>query len=248
MIPDPHQNEGANRELPATVDAAHSKARQNGPDSWQDYLQPSEISSHLGKLGDFQITEFVGRGGMGVVFLGWDPKLKRPVAIKIMSPALAQDTLAAKRFLHEAQAAAAIGDEHVVAVFSVHDESDPPFIVMEYVDGISLHDLIAENGPLDLERIIWIGKKISLGLAAAHEKGVVHRDIKPANVLLEAGKSVKVTDFGLARSAEDAGLTQTGHIIGTPNYMSPEQAQGHQVDHRSDIFSLGSLMYAMCAG
>src|SRR5439155_13924679 len=121
--------------------------------------------------------------------------------------------------------------------------------VMEYISGISLQERLDRQGPLELKEILRIGIQIAAGLAAAHAQGLIHRDIKPANILLENGvERVKLTDFGLARAADDASLTQSGVVAGTPHYMAPEQARGEAVDHRADLFSLGSVVYAMCTG
>lgn len=248
MVSDSNSNETPKEELPKTIAHRDVDSPLDVTESWQELLEPCDRTDSLGTLGHFQVLEFVGRGGMGIVFRAWDLKLQRYVAIKVMSPVLAQDGLARKRFLREARTAASISDVNVVSVFSVHEENVPPYLVMEFVDGLSLEELIAKQGPLDLKTIVQIGTQIALGLAAAHAQGLVHRDIKPANVLIEAGDRVKVSDFGLARSADDAGMTRTGQIAGTPDFMSPEQAEGREIDHRTDIFSLGSVLYAMCVG
>ncbi len=214
-----------------------------------DFLKPSEKPGCLGLLGAYEAVEVVGRGGMGLVLRAYDTKLNRIVAIKVMAPELAANAMAAKRFLREARAAAAVSHDHVVTIHDIDENRRPPFIVMEYVDGMSLQEKIDRTGALGLKEILRIGMQIARGLAAAHEQGLVHRDIKPANILLENGvERVKLTDFGLARAADDASVTRTGQIAGTPQFMSPEQAQGHDIDARSDLFSLGSVLYAMCAG
>ena len=139
--------------------------------------------------------------------------------------------------------------EHVVSVFAVVETAGLPFMVMEYVPGPSLQDRIDQHGPLALPEILRIGMQTAAGLAAAHAQGLVHRDVKPANILLENGiERVKLTDFGLARAAADAGMTQSGIVAGTPHYMAPEQARAEATDHRADLFSLGSTLYAMCTG
>ncbi len=214
-----------------------------------DFLIPGGNSKCLGTLGFYEVIEVVGRGGMGVVLRAHDPKLNRMVAIKVIAPELAANAMAVKRFLREAVAAAAVSHDHVVTIHAIDEGNRPPFIVMEYVAGESLQQRIDREGALGLQEILRIGMQIAAGLAAAHQRGLVHRDIKPANILVESGiERVKITDFGLARAVDDLGITQAGQIAGTPQYMSPEQAQGQAVDSRTDLFSLGSAMYAMCGG
>ncbi len=218
-----------------------------------DFLEPGGGPDSRGRLGNYEILEVVGQGGMGIVLRATDLKLNRVVAIKVLAPELASIPQARKRFLREAQAAAAISHDHVVTIHAVDEGSPlqrrPPFLVMEYVVGQSLQEKIDQAGALKLKETLRIGMQIAWGLAAAHRQGLVHRDIKPANILLENGvQRVKITDFGLARASDDLSITQTGQIAGTPQYMSPEQAQGKAVDQRSDLFSLGSVLYTMCTG
>ncbi len=213
-----------------------------------DFLTPSDDPNLLGTLGDYQVQEVIGQGGMGIVFRALDPKLNRIVAIKVMSPLLAVNPNARKRFLREAQAAAAVSHPHIVTIHAV-DEATLPYLVMEYVVGQSLQEKLDKVGSLKVTEILRIGNQIAEGLAAAHKQGLIHRDIKPANILLENGvERVKITDFGLARAVDDVTITRTGEVSGTPQYMSPEQASGDRVDQRSDLFSLGAVMYAMCTG
>jgi hypothetical protein len=195
------------------------------------------------------VQEVIGQGGFGIVLKAFDEKLHRVVAIKVLSPAFAASGPARKRFIREARAAAAVKNEHVVAIYNVQDEEQPPYLVMEFIDGISLQDKLNRHGPLSLKEILRIGMQTAEGLAAAHKQGLVHRDIKPGNILLENGvERVKITDFGLARAVDDASVTQSGTVAGTPLYMSPEQAEGLALDHRSDLFSLGTVLYVMCTG
>ncbi len=178
-----------------------------------------------------------------------DRSLDRIVAIKVMAPHLASSGSARKRFAREAKAAAAVLHPNVIAIHSVASEDANPYLVMPFVRGASLQKRIDSQGPLPLKDTLRIGSQIAAGLAAAHEQGLVHRDIKPANILLEEGvERVTITDFGLARAVDDASMTCSGVIAGTPQYMSPEQARGETIDARSDLFSLGSVLYAMCAG
>ena len=190
----------------------------------------------------------IGRGGMGLVLKAFDRSLHRMVALKVLAPPVALGGTARQRFIREARAAAAVSHDHVVAIYAV-DEGPVPYLVMPCIDGISLEEKIRRDGPLGLKEILRIGIQAAEGLAAAHKHGLVHRDVKPANILLENGvEHVKLTDFGLARAIDDAGLTQSGTICGTPLYMAPEQGRGEPVDHRADLFALGSVMYAMCTG
>ena len=213
------------------------------------FLSPSETPEHLGRLGHYEVQETIGRGGFGIVLKAFDERLHRVVAIKVLSPAYAANGAARKRFIREARTAAAVKNDHVVAIYGVEDEAQPPYLVMEIIDGISLQDKLDKKGPLSVKEILRIGLQTAEGLAAAHKQGLVHRDIKPANILLENGvERVKITDFGLARAVDDASVTQSGTVAGTPMYMSPEQAEGLPVDHRSDLFSLGSVLYVMCTG
>ncbi len=214
-----------------------------------DFLDPPTQAHCLGQLGEYEITGVVGHGGMGVVLKGRDPALNRYVAIKVLSPQLASSAVAGNRFMREAQMAAAVSHDHVVTIHAVARAKALPFLVMEYVAGVSLEERIRRTGPLKVEEILRIGMQAASGLAAAHAQGLVHRDIKPSNILLENGvERVKITDFGLARVVHEAKITQTGVVAGTPEYMSPEQARGEEIDRRSDLFSLGCVMYAMCTG
>lgn len=207
-------------------------------------------SEFTGKLNGYEILGEVGRGGMGVVLKAFDPKLRRVVAIKVLAPHLAANAAARERFLREARAAAAVAHEHVVTIHSVEESTArSPYIVMQFVPGRSLQERLDQTGPMKLPEILRIGMQAASGLAAAHAQGLVHRDIKPANILLENGvERVKLADFGLARAGDDASLTRSGVITGSPQFMSPEQARGETADFRSDLFGLGCVLYAMCAG
>ena len=206
-------------------------------------------SKELLELGHFDVLETIGRGGFGVVVKAFDQKLQRIVAIKMMSAQMAVNSPARKRFVREARAGAAVRSENVVRIYAV-EEKPTPYLVMEYVPGISLQQHLNRTGPLEVAEVLKIGAQIARGLAAAHATGLVHRDIKPANVLLEDGMNtmVKLTDFGLARAADDASLSQSGMVVGTPMYMAPEQARGDAFDHRADLYSLGSVLYVMVTG
>ena len=215
------------------------------------FLQPPTDPAYLGRLAHFDVMRILGRGGMGVVFEAFDSRLQRNVALKVLDPELAGDEIARQRFCREARAAASITHENVVAVHQVEKSGDNglPYLVMQMIAGESLEQRLSREKKLSLREIVRIGMQAALGLAAAHAQGLIHRDIKPGNILLEAAHdSVKLTDFGLARAAEDVKLTRTGFVSGTPLYMAPEQAMGETTDHRSDLFSLGAILYEMCAG
>ncbi len=214
-----------------------------------DALGPTDDPAMLGRLGGYEVSGVVGSGGMGIVLKAIDKSLDRTVAIKVLAPHLATSGAARKRFARVANAAAAVLHPNVMAIHSVSNDESLPYLVMPYVRGTSLQKRLDTEGPLSLREILRIGSQIAAGLAAAHAQGLVHRDIKPANILLEDGvERVAITDFGLARAVDDATITHSGVIAGTPQYMSPEQAVGDAIDHRSDLFSLGSVLYAMCAG
>jgi serine/threonine protein kinase/WD40 repeat protein len=212
-------------------------------------LAPTDDERMLGRLGTYEVVGVIGSGGMGVVLKAFDAALNRYVAIKVLAPHLGSSGAARKRFAREAQAAAAVVHDNVMEIHGVADVDGLPYLVMPYVRGPSLQRRLDDDGPLALVEILRIGMQAATGLAAAHAQGLIHRDVKPANILLADGvERVKLTDFGLARAADDASLTKTGIIAGTPQYMSPEQARGESVDQRSDLFSLGSMLYAMCTG
>lgn len=203
----------------------------------------------LGRLGRYDIERVVGSGGMGVVLKAHDSDLNRPIAIKLLAPHLSHVGAARERFAREGRAAAAVVHEHVVAIYNVEADGALPFLVMQYVPGRSLQARVDEDGPLGVEEILRIGMQAAAGLAAAHAQGLVHRDVKPSNILLEdTVERAVLTDFGLARAMDDASLTQTGIIAGTPHYMSPEQATGGEIDARSDLFGLGAVLYFMSTG
>lgn len=212
-------------------------------------LAPTDDPQMLGRLGGYEISGLIGRGGMGVVLKGWDAALDRFVAIKVLSPVYANHDEMRLRFAREAKAAAAVVHENVVAIFGVDSFHDLPYLVMPYVRGESLQGRMDRSGPLPIEEILEIALQVARGIQAAHEQGVVHRDIKPGNILIPRSVSrVMITDFGLARAIDDSNLTHSGLVAGTPAYMSPEQAKGEPIQLQSDLFSLGSVMYAMCTG
>ena len=224
------------------------------PDEWAETLSRRLLSppSHpemLGRIGRYDIERLLGSGGMGIVFKGFDTELHRTVAIKVLAPTLAFHGTARHRFAKEARAAAAVVHEDVVPIYDVDADREVPYLVMRYVPGESLQSRIDRAGPLELKQILRIGKQVTAGLAAAHAQGLIHRDVKPANVLLEEGiDRALLTDFGLAQAIDDANATASGVLPGTPQYMSPEQARGEKLSVQSDLFSAGSVLYAMCTG
>ncbi len=214
-----------------------------------DFLSPTDKPGYIGCFGPYDVVEVVGRGGMGIVLKARDPALNRIVAIKVLSPTLATSPVARQRFTREARAAAAVSHDHVVTIHAVDEANRLPYLMMQFISGQSLQERIDKTGPLKPKEILRIGMQTASGLAAAHALGLVHRDVKPANVLLENGiERAMLTDFGLARAAHDVAITRSGLISGTPEYMSPEQVRDEPFDHRTDLFSFGGVLYAMCTG
>lgn len=215
------------------------------------FLLPPGDPAYLGRLDHFDVMRVIGHGGMGIVLEAFDSRLQRNVALKVLDPDLAADDTARQRFCREARAAASISHENVVAVHQVEHaaESDVPYLVMQLVAGETLEQRLLREKRLPLKEVVRIALQAAQGLAAAHAQGLTHRDVKPGNILLEPpGDRVKLTDFGLARIADDVKITSTGFVAGTPLYMAPEQALGEAADPRSDLFSLGAILYEMCAG
>lgn len=213
------------------------------------YLEEPTLPDALGRLGHYELQQILGQGGFGVVVKAIDTRLERLVAIKILAPHLAVTSPPRRRFLREARAAACVRHEHVVQTYAV-DDVPIPHMVMEFVAGESLQDRLERLGPFEPAEVVRLGLQIARGLAAAHEQGLIHRDIKPGNILIEDGLEprAKLSDFGLARTADDASRSQSGVVAGTPMYMSPEQVRGEEVDQRTDLFSFGSVLYLMVAG
>jgi serine/threonine protein kinase len=257
--PPTHASSGA---LEATRDP--EKTAGSHDRSLTDFLSPPQAADELGRLGKYRILKVLGHGGMGVVYQAEDPVLKRTVALKAMLPGMTASASAAQRFLREAQTLAAVEHDHIVRIHDVAEDRGVPFLAMEFLKGESLHARLARDVQLPIPEALRIGRELAEGLAAAHAAGLVHRDVKPANVWLEdrtsplsprgrgvggEGPRVKILDFGLARSVEqESHLTQSGAILGTPAYMAPEQARGEVADARSDLFSLGGLLYRICCG
>jgi serine/threonine protein kinase/formylglycine-generating enzyme required for sulfatase activity/Leucine-rich repeat (LRR) protein len=220
---------------------------EKGADDLQ-FLSPSTRPDSLGKLGHYEMLQVLGRGGFGIVFRAFDDILQRVVAVKVMAPLIASLSPARKRFLREARSSAAVRHENVVQIYEI-GEQPLPYLAMEFVPGETLQQRLDRCGPLDVPETLRIGRQIAEGLAAAHACDLIHRDIKPGNILLEGGShKAKITDFGLARAADDASISQSGVVAGTPMFMAPEQALGHKIDQRADLFSLGSVLYQMASG
>ncbi len=215
-----------------------------------DFLAPAEQPDEIGRLGEYRVLEVLGVGGMGVIFQAEDPKLERLVALKVMKPTVAASRSEKERFLREAKSTASIEHDNIVRIYQVGEDRGVPFIAMEFLRGESLQHSLRRRGKLDQRDLLRIGKEIAAGLAAAHDRGLIHRDIKPDNIWIEADSGrAKILDFGLVRAmGDDASLTRTGVVVGTPKYMAPEQAQGLPVDNRCDLFSLGSVLYHLATG
>jgi serine/threonine-protein kinase len=196
----------------------------------------------------YQILKELGRGGMGLVFQAYDKELKEQVAIKILSPLLSNDRDALERLKREVSSARRVTHPNVIRIHDISEMNNLHFISMEFFEGITLKDYIQKTGPLPLMQAFNIASQICDGLDAAHRKGVIHRDLKSQNIIIGASNQVKIIDFGLARSEHLEGLTATGLIMGTPEYMAPEQVAGKSVDERSDIYSLGIILYEMFTG
>ena len=241
--PDPHSSATSDRDKTAAA-SPHAGAPV-GPN-----FGPPAAAGEVGVLGPYRVLKQLGAGGMGAVYLALDPRLDRKLALKVMLPEFAADTAAKERFLREARAAARITHDNVVTVYEADERDRVPYIAMQFLQGYPLDQYLKTKGAPALPHVIRIARETALGLAAAHALGLVHRDIKPANLWLEAPNGrVKVLDFGLAKAVgSDAELTKSGAVMGTPAYMSPEQGRGAKVDARTDLFSLGAVLYRLCAG
>lgn len=200
------------------------------------------------RLGKYEIRAEVGRGGMGTVYLAHDPLLQRRVALKVLAPHLAGEPDLIERFLREARAAARLKHPNIVTIYDVGQEGSTYYFVMEYVDGPSLARALAQRGPMSPGGALRLLRPLASALDYAHGQGLVHRDVKPGNILLDPRGEPALGDFGIARAAQDSRLTTTGTLVGTPEYMSPEQARGDEVDHRTDLYSLAIVAYEMLGG
>jgi serine/threonine-protein kinase len=201
------------------------------------------------RLGRYEIVSLLGEGGMGCVYKGLDPMIGRPVAIKTLSAGVSEEELAEfrDRFFREARSAGRIAHPNVVTIYDVGEVGGTAFIAMEYVEGRTLRAVLDAEAPLRAEQASKIAAQVAAGLAAAHKLAIVHRDVKPANIMVTAGAPVKLMDFGIAK-LPDTMKTKTGLILGSPTYVAPEQVIGRPVDGRSDVFSLGVVLYEMLTG
>src|ERR1700732_851215 len=198
--------------------------------------------------GRFEIQEMLGIGGMGAVYKAYDRDIDRVIALKCIRPELAKDPEITQRFTQELLLARQIAHKNVIRIFDVRDSGGLKFITMEYVDGRDLSSLVEAKGKLTSAESVAIMMQVSSGLACAHAEGVVHRDLKPSNIMVEPQGRVVVMDFGLARADSTGQMTQTGAVMGTYQYMSPEQAKGTKADARSDIFTVGIILYELLTG
>jgi serine/threonine protein kinase/tetratricopeptide (TPR) repeat protein len=214
------------------------------------FLSPAFEPDELGRLAHYRVLKVLGQGGMGVVLLAEDTHLRRRVALKVIRPEVGQTPANRERFLREARAMAQVRSDHVVTVYQVGQADDVCFLAMELLEGEPLDRWLERVAHPPFDEVLRIGREIAIALAAAHDRGLIHRDVKPANVWLEAPtRRVKLLDFGLARTQfNDARITSPGIVVGTPMYMAPEQAQGEPLDDRSDLFSLGCVLYEMLTG
>jgi serine/threonine protein kinase len=216
-----------------------------------DYLAPAAAPDELGRLGKYRILGILGHGGMGVVYKAEDSVLRRMVALKAILPSLGASETARKRFLREARTMAQLDHANVVRLYEVGEDRGVSYIAMEFLIGESLDTRLRNERVLPTPETLRIGREIAEGLSAAHACDLIHRDIKPANIFLVGNSGrAKILDFGLARAVEEEGsrITQSGAILGSPGYMAPEQTRGEETDFRSDLFSLGVVLYRMTAG
>jgi len=239
----------------ASTKGQAGSTNKSKPDSNDDnefaFLAPPVELDEMGRLAHYRVLKVLGRGGMGTVFMAEDTRLHRHVALKVMLPSIARKAIARDRFMREARATAKIEHDHIVTIYEVNEDNGVPYLAMQVLKGMTLDDWLKAGKSLNVPQIMRIGKEIAKGLAAAHAHDLMHRDIKPSNIWLDASNKgrVKILDFGLVRQTnDDTQLTQEGLIIGTPAYMSPEQARGMSVDARSDLFSMGCVLYRLCAG
>src|SRR5262245_21371363 len=214
------------------------------------FLRPPVAPDEIGRLGEYRVLRLLNQGGMGFIFKAEDIALLRPTALKVLKPTLVEEAKALQRFLREARTLAAVRHENVVLVYGAGQEGNVVYLAMELLAGQSLSDLLKSGRRLRLDEVIRLAREVAGGLAAMHRQGLIHRDIKPSNIWVEEPHGrVKILDFGLVTlSNDDEHITQSGLIIGTPAFMSPEQARGEAVDGRSDLFSLGCVLYNLCTG
>ena len=206
------------------------------------------MNVQLEDLNRYRVENVLGGGGMAVVYLAHDEELDRPVAIKVLADNLAADEAFRKRFLREARLAARLAHPNIVRIYDSGEADGRPYIVMEHVEGETLADLLARRGKLPPDEVIELAQQVCSGLEHAHQEGLVHRDIKPENLLLRQDGTVKIVDFGIARSSHGTQLTEAGSVLGTAAYLAPEQASGEEVTPAADVYALGVVLYQLMAG
>ena len=240
--------------LIASAQPAQSFLKGNALEDATVLLKESQSESLIGsRIGPYLIRQQLGAGGMGEVYLAQDVRLGRKIALKLLDHSLVGDSRSHLRFLREARMASALDHQNICTIHEVGEEAGRPFIAMQFVEGETLREAI-EGRPINLDSLVSLSLQIAAALAAAHAQGIIHRDIKTGNIMVTPNGQAKVLDFGLAKLLEQTGvqtdshLTMTGLVMGTPASMSPEQARGERVDHRSDIFSFGVVMYEMATG
>lgn len=222
----------------------------NAQNPQYDLLEPPQRDGEVGRLGPYRVLALIGKGGMGQVFRAEDMRLKRIVALKLMKPKLAATPASRKRFIEEARSMAAVQHDNVATIFEVGVEAGVPFMAMELLQGESLKDAFRSGRKFEMEEILRLGKEVASGLAAAHECGLIHRDIKPANIWIQqpSGRA-KILDFGLAIAGNSFDpFVSRGTLVGSPGFLSPEQARNEALDDRTDLYSLGAVLFMMCSG
>lgn len=215
-----------------------------------DFLEPPQKERELGRIGPYNVLALIGEGGMGAVFRAEDSRLKRDVALKTMQKKWANSPVGRKRFVEEARSMAAVHHDNVATIFEVGIHEGTPFLAMEMLEGKPLNKLIKEKHQFSVEEIFRIADEVTAGLQAAHQRGIIHRDIKPANIWIESSSGrAKILDFGLAIAGGDVDrFSHRGSVLGSPAYLSPEQSRGESLDDRSDLYSLGVVLYQICSG
>jgi serine/threonine protein kinase/TolB-like protein/Tfp pilus assembly protein PilF len=233
------------------IDALFDSLVQTDESDFADAVPEPDLVGRT--IGNFQIVKMIGRGGMGVVYLARDTKLNRSVAVKSIPANLADDATARIRFRREAELLASLNHPNIAVIYEILEQDKSGYLILEYVPGETLTQRMARE-PFTVEQALSIGQQIAQAISAAHKRGIVHRDLKPGNIKITPDGRVKVLDFGLAKApiaegkSSDITVTQSGHVIGTPAYMSPEQARGESTDHRTDIWSFGCIIYQMLTG
>ena len=231
----------------ARADTAPEAERPAGPTETMATIV-TELRSGTTFAGRFEVIEELGKGGMGHVYKVYDQKTREKMALKLLKPEVAVDKEAIERFGNELRFARKISHRNVCRVYDLGEEKGTHFITMEYVSGEDLKSIIRMTGPMSPGKTVGVARQVSEGLAEAHRLGVVHRDLKPQNIMIDREGNVRIMDFGIARSAKVKGMTGAGVVVGTPEYMAPEQFEGKEADARSDIYALGVVLYEMVTG